>query len=170
MGRLTGAALLIGCGVWCGLRAAGALAGRVRDLEAWIAALRLLEGELVFSLPNLPELLESLSRRASSPAGETFGAALRGLDRLGELSFEEIWSGAVRSAPGRLSPHDQETLCRLGNILGRYGWEEQREALRALRHELEEERANARAEWRSKGRTHAALGFAVGTFLTILLL
>lgn len=170
MGRLTGAALLMGCGLWCGLRAAGALAGRVRDLEAWIAALGLLEGELTFSLPDLPELLESLSRKAPSPAGETFGAALRGLDRLGVLPFEEIWSGAVRSTPGGLSPHDRELLCRLGTILGRYGWEEQREALRALRCELEEERSNARAEWRSKGRTHAALGFAAGTFLTILLL
>ena len=165
-----GVVLLIGCGAWWGLRAAGGLMGRVRDLEAWIAALSLLEGELSFSLPAVPELLETLSHKTQSPAGETFAAALRGLDRLGELPFEDIWSGAVRSSPGRLTPHDLETLCRLGNVLGRYGWEEQRAALRALRHELEEGRSAARTEWGSKGRTYTALGFALGTFLAILLL
>lgn len=170
MAKLTGAVLLIGCGAWWGLQAAGGLLGRVRDLEAWLTALRLLEGELVFSLPAIPDLLERLSRKAPSPAGAAFAAALRGLDRLGEVSFETIWASALKASPGRLSPHDLETLKRLGSVLGRYGWEEQISALRALRRDLEESRSAARTESGSKGRTYTALGFALGAFLTILLL
>lgn len=170
MAKLMGAVLLIGCGAWWGLQAAGGLLGRVRDLEAWLTALRLLEGELAFSLPDLPDLLEQLSHKAPAPAGGVFAAALRGMDRLGEVSFETIWAAALKASPGRLAAHDLETLERLGGVLGRYGWEEQLSALRALRRDLEESRSAAREESGNKGRTYTALGFALGTFLTILLL
>jgi len=170
MAKLMGAALLIGCGAWWGLKVSGGLLGRVRDLEAWLTALRLLEGELAFSLPSMPDLLERLSRNAPPPAGGVFANTLRGLDRLGELPFEAIWTAALKASPGCLSPHDLENLKRLGGVLGRYGWEEQLAALRALRRDLEESRSAARSESGSKGRTYTALGFALGAFLTILLL
>ena len=170
MGKLIGAALLVGCGIWWGLAAAGELRRRERDLGAWLAALTLLEGELAFALPDLPQLLETLSRRAPMPTRAVFAAALRGMDGLGERSFGEIWASALVESPGGLAPRELETLERLGAFLGRYGGEDQRAAAARVREELEKDRDAVREELGRKGKAYVTAGFALGTFLTILLL
>ena len=54
--KLAGVTALLVCGLALGLGAAGTLSRHVRALEAWAAALELLEGELAFRLPTMPEL------------------------------------------------------------------------------------------------------------------
>lgn len=170
MWRLTGAVLLMGGGLWMGLQAAGELSRRVRALESWQSALALLEGELSFRLPDLPQLLEDLSRRAPGPAGEGLCAVCRGLSRLGEESFEEIWSKAIGAEAGPLTEEDLEPLRRLGSILGRCGWEEQRAAAERTRLALERRCAQLREDLGREGRAYGVLGLSLGTFVTILLL
>lgn len=170
MGKVIGAVLLMGCGAWIGLSAAGELRRRGRELEDWMAALALLEGEMAFSLADLPALLEGLSRRAPAGARPVFAAAAEGLETLGERSFGEIWTQALAAHPGGLAREDVETLDRLGEVLGRYGWEEQRASLRALLADLARRREEAGRELERKGRSYAAAGFALGAFGAILLL
>ena len=72
MWKLMGVAILTGSGLWLGLQAAGQLARRVRAIESWQCALLLLEGEMSFRLPDLPQLLEEVGRGAKKRAGRTW--------------------------------------------------------------------------------------------------
>lgn len=170
MWKLVGAALLMGGGLRLGLGAAGELSRRVRALEAWIAALALMESELAFRIPDLPQLLETLSKRAGSPAKEVFGFTCGTLDRLSLFSFADIWQEAITTHDGDLTAGDVDVLLRLGEVLGRYGWEDQRRVTERARLELEERRARAQKELEQKGKAYGALGLTLGAFLTILLI
>lgn len=170
MWKLIGALLLTGGGLWMGLQSAGELRRRTKSLESWANALALLEGELSFRLPDLPRLLEDLSHRCPGPAGEGLADACLGLSNLGEESFERIWSKAIGTEAGPLTEEDLEPLRRLGSILGRCGWEEQRMAAERTRLELERRAAQLREEQGRAARVYGTLGLSMGVFVTILLL
>lgn len=170
MWRLMGAALLTGGGLWMGLQAAGELAAREKALESWRDVMTLMAGELAFRLPDLPCLLEEMSRRAPAPAGEALAAVMRELDRLGEESFSLLWTRALDRTAGALTPEDMEPILRLGNVLGRCGWEEQKQAVERTWQELDRTVLRLREELSRKGRTYGALGFSLGAFGAILLL
>lgn len=170
MRRLMGALFLTGGGLWLGLQAAWELSRRIRALESWQNALTLLEGELAFRLPDLPRLLEDLSHRCPGPAGQGLAAVCRSLPRLGEEPFSELWKGGLRAAAGPLTDRDLEPLIRLGDILGRCGWEEQKLAAERTRLELGREADRLGEELSRKGRAYGALGLSLGAFFTLLLL
>jgi len=170
MWKLMGGALLTGGGLWIGLRAAGELRRRAEALESWAHALALLAGELSFRLPDLPQLLEDLSRRCPGPAGESLAAVGGDLPRLGEETFETLWAQALARTAGPLTGEDLEPLLRLGGLLGRCGWEEQRAAAERTRRELEGRAARLREDLGRKGRAYGTLGLSLGAFVTILLL
>ena len=168
--RLLGAALVVGGGAWAGLGAVGELERRTRDLDAWCDALERMESELSFRLSAMPELTERLSHSVRPPVKEVF-LDLRGdLNRLGEISFEELWREAVAAHPGALGGEELDELKTLGSVLGRYGWAEQCRSLESARQTLAGRAAQAREELRQKGKVYAALGVSLGAFLTILLL
>lgn len=170
MERLMGALLLTLGGLWAGIGAAGELSRRCRALESWETALELWTGELAFRLPDLPGLLEDLSRRAPAPAGEALAAARLGLSQLGERSVGEIWTEALAGAPGGLDRGDLEILDRLGGILGRCGGEEQRRAVERTRLALEDRSRLLREERQGRERTRCVLGLSLGAFAALLLL
>lgn len=168
--RLLGAALVVGGGAWAGLNAAGELSRRVKAMEAWRDALALMANELSFRLSAMPELTQRLSQNAREPARGTFLALRTGLERLGENSLEELWRGALTAHPGALGREELDELKSLGAVLGRYGWADQCRDLERVRSILAERSARAREELRQKGKAYAAMGVALGAFLTILLL
>lgn len=170
MRRLMGVLLLAGGGLWLGLGRAGELKRRAGALESWANAMALLEGELAFHLPSLPNLLEELSHRCSGMAGEILAAVTAALVRLGEESFEEIWRKTLAEGAEGLTEEDLEPLFRLGGVLGRWGWEEQRTAAERARLALEGRASQLRRERREKGRTYGVLGLSLGVLTAILLL
>lgn len=167
--RLVGALLLLLGGLALGLTAARELSQRVKVLNAWADALLLLEGELAFTLPPMPQLLETLREKALPPAGEALGQVLTGLEKLGEKSFAQIWAQALTAHSG-LEGEDLAPLLRLGEALGRYDREEQGRAIEAARSRLLHREAEGREELSRKGRAYGALGLTLGAFLMILLL
>ena len=168
--KLIGALLLTGGGFVLGMAASGTLADRVRGLSALTAALELLERELSFRLPPMPDLLEGLARRAPAPADRFFAKCAKGLDELGEKPFDQIWSEALSGAPMGLNAEDAALLGELGGVLGRYDGEGQRQAVAQTRARLTERLQEARDERRRQGRVYGTLGTALGAFCTILLL
>lgn len=170
MAKGLGALLVIGGGLWMGLGWSRDRARRAAALEAWCAALAILEEELAFRLPAIPELLESLAGRAEFPVRETLMAILERLDELGEKPFRDIWGEEILRRSGELDRGDREILCRLGETLGRCGWEDQRQAAGTVRQSLCARSGQVREELRREGRAYGALGLALGAFLTILLL
>ena len=168
--RLLGALLLMGGGLWLGLERARTLVKRRQALDAWAQALALLEGELAFSLPAMPLLLERVSRRAEAPAREVLDTARGSLTQLGERSFPQLWSEALHREPGGLAPEELEQLDRLGELLSQRSWEDQRTAAEAVRQTLLARREQVAEALGREGKTYGTLGLALGTFLTILLL
>ena len=168
--RLLGAVLVVGGAGALGLQAAQKLRRRLENLRAMTGALELAERELSFRLPPIPDLFSSLERRAPAPARACFGRCLAGMDRLGEDSLGTLWREAVEETLPDLAPEDREELAELGEVLGRYDGDGQREALAHTRAELSRALEQAREAWEKQGRMYQVLGITAGAFLVILLL
>lgn len=167
--RLLGAGLLLLGGLALGLIPVRELSRRAKTLRIWGEALLLLEGELAFSLPAMPQLLDTLSVKTIFPAGETFVQVRKGLEKLGEKSFSQIWAQAVTANAG-LQGEDLAPLLRLGEVLGRYDREERGRAMESARNQLSRREALCREELKGKGRAYGTLGLALGAFVIILML
>ena len=72
--------------------------------------------------------------------------------------------------PEKLTPEGRAALLPLGEVLGRYEAQDQREAIAQARSALERERERAEGEKLRMGRVYQALGLTGGAFLVILLL
>ena len=166
--RLAGALMVAGGMSTLGFLAAGGLGRRVRTLRALAGALELMERELSFRLPPMPELLESLAKRAPPPADRLFARCRAGLADLGERSLGELWREALAEFP--LKGDEPLLLEGLGEVLGRYDGEGQRSALREARSALEGMLEEAQAERVRLGRVYQVTGTAAGAALAILLL
>lgn len=168
--RLMGAALVAAGGALLGFQAAAGLGRRVRSVREMEAGLELLERELELSAPPLPRLLERGIEHSEGPARALFEGCLRGVDdSLDRENFSSLWRRLVREQTG-LPAEGQAVLLPLGDTLGRYEEERQREALSAARRRLEELAGRLEADSRRQGRVYRALGLSGGAFLVILLL
>ena len=169
MVRLVGAVLVAAGGASLGFQAAAGLGRRVRALEETAQGLALLERELELNAPPLSRLLERGAERSRGPAEALFRECLRGLDRLDREDFSTLWRRLVSDCRA-LGSEGQAVLAPLGDTLGRYDGERQREALAAARRRLEELAARLEEDSRRRGRVYQALGLSGGAFLVILLL
>ena len=108
-----------------------------------------------------------------------FGAAWLGLTAAAELGrkvrrldyepFPDVWRRLVTELEG-LTPEGRAALLPLGEVLGRYEAQGQREAIAQARAALDRERERAEGEKLRMGRVYQALGLSGGAFLVILLL
>lgn len=169
MMRLIGAALVASGCAWLGFQAAAELRRRVRILRGLGEGLAVLERELELTAPPLPQLLERAAAHSTGPARQLFQGCGQQLPRLEEERFSALWRGQV----GRLKGLNQEgraVLDALGDILGRYDSQAQREGVAAARRRLEQLADQEESERRRRGRVYQALGLSGGAFLVILLL
>ncbi len=167
--HLFGAVLLAaGCG-WLGFQAAEGLRQKSRSLRQTAQALALVERELELGAPPLPQLLERVARRSAGPAQVLLEACGQGLSRLDREEFSALWRRQVKKLE-ELGEEGQDALAPLGDILGRYEGQAQRDAAAAVRRSLEEQASRWEEESRSQGRVYQALGLSGGAFLVILLL
>lgn len=169
MVRLMGAALVAAGGAALGFQAAAGLRKQVRALEEMSQGLALLERELELNAQPLSRLLERGAERSRGPAEELFRDCLQGLNHLDREDFSSLWRRLV-SGCHALGSEGQAVLFPLGDTLGRYDGERQRETLAAARRRLEELSARLEEDSRRRGRVYQALGLSGGAFLVILLL
>lgn len=169
MWKLVGAVLVAAGSGWLGLSAASGLTSRLRAVQAMMAGLELLERELWEHGTALPELLAALARRCPPPAAVFFQRCAQGCARLDRVPFGESWRQAVAELE-LLSPEGRAALLPLGEVLGRYEADSQRQALEHAWQALEREELRAQEERRRLGRVYQTLGLSGGAFLVILLL
>ena len=79
-------------------------------------------------------------------------------------------AGPQRTELEGLAPEGRAALLPLGEVLGRYEAQGQREAIAQARAALDRERERAEGEKLRMGRVYQALGLSGGAFLVILLL
>lgn len=155
-----------------GFTALGVLRGQERrQRAACLADLRrtieALGRELAFSLRPLPELAAAV--QTTGPAGLLFGLCRREFIRSGGESWADCWQKALDLAPLPLKDGEMQLLREVGEVLGRYDGESQRQSLEALLARLEAALAEAREEARRLCRVDLALGVTAGLFAWILL-
>ena len=167
MMRLLGAVLMTGGGVWLGLCRLQKLDRRMEVLRSLIGLMGSWERELGERQPLMEELLRAGAAH-SGPLRPCLAACLSGLDRLGEEPFDQLWAQSFRDLP--LRAEERETVEELGEVLGRYGPESQRAALRRGARELEEALSRAREERRREGRLSLVLGGSAGLLGAIVLM
>ena len=169
MVHVIGAVLVAAGGALLGFQAAAGLRRRVRAVRELEDGLALLERELELNAPPLDRLLARGAAHSQGTAEALFQGCVRGLDSLDREDFSTLWRRLVREQTG-LPAEGQAVLLPLGDTLGRYEGERQREALSAARRRLGELAGRLEADSRRQGRVYQALGLSGGAFLVILLL
>lgn len=168
--KLLGLLLTAAGAAGVGFSAAAGLSRRVRTLRDLLGALELMEREIAFQLTPMDELFARLAQRTPEPAGAFFARCRRGLSSLGERSLSQIWRQALTEVSLGLDAQTLDTLAGLGDLLGRYDGEGQKEALEQARLQLCQDLRRAEEDQAQRGHMYRMLGLTAGAFLVIVLL
>lgn len=167
--KLLGALCVMAGALWCGSSAVGGLRRRAQVLEELHASLTWLEEELTFRMAPLPQLLEQLGRDRQGEAGRFFQAVEKALRQDPEGGLYQGWRQAmVRQLP-MLRGEERQTLLEVGQTLGRYDAQTQRQALGRGARRLAAFRDEARGEVKRLGKVYAALSLAGGAAVILVL-
>jgi len=166
-----GAVLVIGATATVGITSLWRMGTRVRVLSALIVALEVMKSEVCDRMTPIPELIDQLAEEAPAPVNLLFRRLQAEMGEIGIRSFYFLWKNAILASPDlALREAEQETLIALGQSLGRYDANQQRDAFVYAQRRLERYLSKAELERSQQGKVHAALSIAVGVFMVIILL
>ena len=168
--RFLGAVLLMGGASAIGFSAAAHLRARVACLRAFTGAVEYLEREMAFRLTPIPLLFDMLARSASAPAAGFFARCSRELERIGEKPLNLLWREALEKSSLPIEDDEEQVLAELGDVLGRYDGDAQREAFALAHARLDRMLERAEEERDRLEKVYGALGLSAGAFLLLLLL
>lgn len=169
--RFLGSLLLMVGAAGLGFGAVSQLRTHVAALRSLAGALEQMERELGFRLTPMPELMARLAREVQGPAGLVFSHCREHMNELGEKSFGQLWREAVEAESDLLlTEQERQIMDALGDVLGRYDGDGQREALQSAARQLDECLKKAEEDQHRLGRVYTALGLGAGAMLVILLL
>lgn len=167
--KLLGAGCVMAGALWCGVGAVGDLRRRAQALEELHAGLAWLEEELTFRLTPLPRLLEQLGQDRQGEAGRFFQETAFLLQHDPEGGLHQSWRRAMVKYLGTLRPEERQVLLEVGQTLGRYDVQTQRQALSRSARRLAAFRDEAQGEVRRLGKVYAALSLAGGVMVILVL-
>ena len=139
--KLLGCGLLAGAGIWSGFLASQSVSDAVARCGAWCRMLEMMAFELTRFRTPMPELFAALSDRLDGSAAALCRTVSSGLAS-GSSDLRSVWLGAVRDLPMQ----ERDILRPLGEILGRFGAEEQTAAIASAGAQMD-------ALWRERQRT-----------------
>lgn len=163
--RMLGAVLIVLAGVLMGIQRAAAFRRTVQDRTALCRMLEGLSYELGRFRTPLPEAFTTLCARSEGAAVSLCRAVSERLN--GEqAAFSAAWAEGVSLLP----PREREVLAPLGDILGRYGTEEQLPALERCLREMEELLTEGRERLRERSGVCVGLWAAAGLMAAVVLI
>lgn len=166
--KIIGAIFLIGGATLLGLSASVNLTIRTKSLKGFLSALQVMHSEIGERLTPIDELMELLSETVPSPVGILFENCLCEMREREDIPFAIIWRKQVKRAEYlRLSSAEKEELATLGNVLGRYGAEEQKRAIEHVTRCVESMHFVAEGEQRKLGGIYTKLGIICGIAVVI---
>lgn len=167
--KLLGALCVMAGALWCGSSAVGGLRRRAQTLEELHSSLVWLEEELTFRMAPLPQLLEQLGEDHQGEAGQFFRETAKALRKDPESGLYQGWRQAMVRYLPMLHMEERQTLLEVGQTLGRYDAQTQRQALSRGARRLAAFRDEARGEVRRLGKVYAALSLAGGAAVILVL-
>ncbi len=168
--RLAGAVLLMGGASAIGFLAAAQLRARVRCLSAFSRALEYIERELRFRLTPIPDIFNGLKGIENPHAAGFFAACSKNMRRLGEKPLNLLWREALEKTSLPLQEDELCLLAELGDIVGRYDAEGQREAFALARERLGRCILHAEEDRDKMEKVYGAMGISAGAFMLLVLL
>lgn len=151
-----------------GLNMAGKLRERAKFLHSLVRGLTILRNELCSSLITVDEALKLLSDKGCGPAHEFFAQCKL---NFGTVPLKTAWTAAALS--GRRWGMDSEEcgmLADLGDVIGRYDAEKQKELIDKANEYFAERARFADEENRRQYKLRTALGVGSGLMLAVLFL
>lgn len=163
--KLTGAALVVLAGVLMGLLRVKELRRTVRERAALCRILEELSYELGRFRTPLPEVFSALCARSEGAAlslCRTVSERMNGE----QAAFSAAWTEGIALLP----PREREIMDSLGNVLGRYGTEEQLSALERCLREMEDILTEGREQLRERSGVCVGLWAAAGLMAAVVLI
>jgi stage III sporulation protein AB len=163
--------ILLGCSA-AGILAGKRLADHEKALGDLLAALTLIESEIVSRLTPIPEAIRIAYQcaRADHPCRKFLGECLEKLEKSGPQEFASVWRNAADETLGILPSEERQVLAELSGSLGRYDAEEQAAAIGSVRFRIERFRAAAERERERSAKIYRTLGVTVGIAAVIVLI
>lgn len=163
-----GLVLLAAVGSFYSLRLA--LAHREQELLSWLAALRLLEREMLCGGVPLPRLCATVVVQGSGVAADFFAALAAALKLDGAGGLPAVWRNllAEHSAGWHLLPADVAVLTELGLGLGQSDLVGQKKLLAVTEERLRQLADESAARYLRLGRLLGGLGWCCGLLIICL--
>ena len=163
--RLAGCGLLAAAGIWSGLLAARNVEEAASRCGAWCRMLELMSFELESFRTPLPELFAGLAARLDGRPKQLCAGVSAEL-AAGNSDLRGVWRRQV----GGIPPPEREPLLPLGDVLGRFGAEEQAAAIRAAGKQMNALWQQRRSELRDRRKICLGVCSAGGLLLAVLLM
>lgn len=142
---------------------------RIELLEKLCRSLELLHAEMS-SRPGSIEALCSLLAADISGAAEFFGKITENMDKLGNQSFQEIWTTCIETKLSYLNSDDQYAMKSLGAVLGSYELSEQLASISACRNRLYNNLVELKAVYPANRKMYLGISCSVGAMLILVLI
>ena len=168
--RMIGFVLIVFSSLIFGVNHVASRKERIDTLSSFASMLELLKAELNSSLCSIPELLERIALKIDGPAQSFIKILKLNFSVLGEKSFSAIWEESLVACNTDLAENELDSLCSLGNVLGKYTLETQNRALDECISLLRQSERNASFDFPQIKRLSIGVSVSAGLLLGILLI
>lgn len=169
--RFLGALFLMGGATVIGVCASHELSIRARVLESFLIALDIMRSEIGNRLTPVSELMEKLVEEVPMPLSEFFSSCAKEKREKEACRFSLIWAKNLAHAEYlKLRSNEKAVIKELGSILGRYGAEEQIDAISHIMMRVASLAENAEGERKRLGKLYTKLGVMCGVAVVIVLI
>ncbi len=168
MVKILGSLLLVGATTAIGVSVSSVLSSRVKILNSIKEWLLFIHSEIGENLTPLDEVTEKSIDAVSGAFGSFLKECFDGMRKNPHIPFGIIWTKNITHAEYlQLRPQEKNTLITLGNILGRYGAEEQKKAISHTMRSVEAFVETAEMDYKRLGKLYTKLGVICGISLVI---
>lgn len=169
--KLMGAILLVAAGGAAGMLKAGEYAKRPGELKSLLAAIQMLETEILYGATPLAEALDRVAGSADRSVSRFFQRVARELRSMTGCTAGEAWERALTwfFTVNSLSPQDTAILRNLGKALGISDREDQAKHLKLACSQLKMEISRAEEEAAKNTKMWNYLGFCGALVVAIIL-
>jgi len=168
--KLMGAVFVLVAGILVGYISLYEEKNRINRIKELCNATDIMCGEMASKQSPLNTLLICASKNTNAELRQFFEHIDKSFDALGEKSFSDIWKEAAQEYLLFLDGECFEAFLHLGNVLGRYGLEDQLSALTVFKNRLTRELELSSEKYPEKRKLGFGLAASVSTLLIIVLL
>ncbi len=154
-----------------GIYYAGQYMERLRNLIELKKALMQMQGELRYLHSAMPDLLETIGKRARGVMSCFFLSLAKEMEQREQGDFASLWCGQVKKTipPSALEPEARSLLLETGRQLADNDRQSKEEGLTFALKQLEEMIRKRNKEKQNRMKLYYVCGIMVGVMLTILL-